>query len=166
MRVQISKNPKHGENPSDYGYALKRLGCLAFPNMTYDDREINVLEQFITGIGNSAIHDHVIFHHPTTLKAAISLAIEFESVKGPQLSVSKPNYASDTVNVVTNKSEKQTPKQEPLMAELMKLMQSCERNSPKSKLIEGGKDRIKTQHQLNAIIVTRKDTLQNTDRIE
>ena len=136
-----SRKRKHGENPSDYGYALRRLGCLAFPNMTYDDREINVLEQFINGIGNSAIHDHVIFHHPTTLEAAISLAIEFESVKGPQLSLSKPNYASDTVNVVTNKSEKQTPEQEPLkdMAELMKLMQSCVEKLSKIKTNRGGK---------------------------
>ena len=84
-----------------YGYALRRLDCLAFPYMTYDDREINALEQFINGIGNSAIHDHVIFHHPTTLEAVSSLAKEFESLKGPQLSVSKPTYASDIINVVT-----------------------------------------------------------------
>ena len=67
--------------------------------MTYVDREVNVLRQFINGIDNSAIHDHVIFHHPTTLEAPISIAIEFESVHGPQLSVSKPTYASDTVSV-------------------------------------------------------------------
>ena len=96
-----SRKRKTGESPSDYGYSLRRLGCLAFPGMTYKDREINVLEQFINGIGNSAIHDHVIFHHPQSLEAAISLAIEFEAVKGPQLSLNKPTR-SDTVNVVNS----------------------------------------------------------------
>lgn len=55
---------KSGESPSDYGYSLSRLGCLAFPDMTYKDREINVLEQFISGVGNSAIHDNVVIHQP------------------------------------------------------------------------------------------------------
>jgi hypothetical protein len=88
-----------GENPSDFGYVLQRLGCLACPNMTYNDREINILEQFIDGIGNAAIHDRVIFHHSKTLEAAISLAISFESVKGPQLSVVKPVYVGDSQRV-------------------------------------------------------------------
>jgi hypothetical protein len=87
-----SRKRNKGENPSDYGYALRRLGCLAFPEMTYNDREINVLEQFINGIGNATIHDHVIFYHPKTLEEAISLAIEFEAVKGPQFSLHKPLY--------------------------------------------------------------------------
>ena len=39
-----SQKHRHGENSSDYGYALRRLGCLAFPNMTYDDRQINDLD--------------------------------------------------------------------------------------------------------------------------
>ena len=64
-----SHRRKSGESSSDYGYSLRRLGCLAFPDMTNKDREINVLEQFINGIGNSAIHDHVLFHHPQSLKA-------------------------------------------------------------------------------------------------
>jgi hypothetical protein len=71
--------------------------------MTYKDMEINILKQFINGIGNSAIHDHVIFHHPKTLEAVISLAIEFESVKGPQLSVVKPVHVDDSVHTVQSK---------------------------------------------------------------
>lgn len=30
---------KSGESPSDYGYFLRRLGCLAFPDMTYKDNQ-------------------------------------------------------------------------------------------------------------------------------
>lgn len=77
---------------------------MAFPDMTYKDREINVLEQFINGIGNSTIHDHVIFHHPQSLDAAISLATEFEAVKVSQLNVSKP-VRVENVNLVQSKSE-------------------------------------------------------------
>lgn len=66
--------------------------------MTYNDREINVLEQYINVIGNSAIHDHVLFHHPKPLEEAISLAIEFEAVKGPQFSGHKPLYGGEVVS--------------------------------------------------------------------
>ena len=117
-----SRKRNKGESPSDYGYALRRLGCLAFPEMTYNDREINVLEQFINGIGNSAIHDHVIFHHPKTLEEAISLAIEFEAVKGPQFSLHKPLYGGEGVNSVNSKKENEPFKE---MTELMKLMKDC-----------------------------------------
>ncbi|XP_061167737.1 uncharacterized protein LOC133176655 [Saccostrea echinata] len=136
-----SRRRKQGESPSDYGYALRRLGCLAFPDMTYDDREINILEQFINGIGNSAIHDHVIFHHPKTLEAAISLAIEFESVKGPQLSIVKPVHFGDIVNTVQSKGESESKKQETLkeMSELMKLMQACVDKLSKLRPPRGGK---------------------------
>jgi hypothetical protein len=43
--------------------------------MTYNDREINVLEQFINEIWNSAVDGHVIFLHPKTLEEVILLAI-------------------------------------------------------------------------------------------
>lgn len=66
--------------------------------MNYNDREINVLEQYINVIGNSAIHDHVLFHHPKPLEEAISLAIEFEAVKGPQFSGHKPLYGGEVVS--------------------------------------------------------------------
>lgn len=133
-----SRRRKSGESPSDYGYSLRRLGCLAFPDMTYKDREINVLEQFINGIGNSAIHDHVIFHHPQSLEAAISLATEFEAVKGSQLHVSKPVRVED-VNLVQSKSEcgsknadslhvehqQDSPSESKSLSELFKTLECC-----------------------------------------
>ena len=35
-----SRKRERGENLSDNGYALRRLGCLAFPNMTVDGRKM------------------------------------------------------------------------------------------------------------------------------
>jgi hypothetical protein len=66
------------------------MGNLAFPDMSYADREI-ILEQFMNGIGNSDIRSHVIVHHPKTLESAISSATEFEAVKGQQLSITTPS---------------------------------------------------------------------------
>jgi hypothetical protein len=134
-----SRRRKFGESPSDFGYSLRRLGCLAFPDMTYKDREINVLEQFINGIGNSAIHDHVIFHHPQSLEAAISLATEFEAVKGTQVNVSKP-VRVEGVNTVQSKSDngsqnqadslqykhqQDSPLESKNLNELFKTLESC-----------------------------------------
>ena len=58
--------------------------------MAYSDGEVVILEQFMSGIGNFDIGSHVVLHHPGTLASAISLATEFETVKGPRLSISKP----------------------------------------------------------------------------
>ena len=140
-----SRRRKSGESPSDYGYSLRRLGCLAFPDMTYKDREINVLEQFINGIGNSAIHDHVIFHHPQSLEAAISLATEFEAVKGSQLTMSKP-VKLEGVNIVQAKSDSNSQQTDTLqnkhqqdsslepksLNELFKTLESCVEKLSKS----------------------------------
>lgn len=94
-RVEFrSRSRKSGETPSDYGYALRRLGNLAFPDMSYSNREIIIVEQFMNGIGNSDIRSHVILHHPNTLESAISSATEFEAIKGPQLSITKPYVSS------------------------------------------------------------------------
>lgn len=90
-RVEFrSRLRKADESPSDYGYALRRMGNLAFPDMSYADREIVILEQFMNGVGNIDIRSHVILHHPKTLENAISSATEFEAVKGQQLSITKP----------------------------------------------------------------------------
>lgn len=106
--------------------------------MTYKAREINVLEQFINGIGNSAIHDHVIFQHPQSLEAAISLATEFGAVKGSQLHVSKP-VRVENVYLVQSKSEcgsknaeslhvehqQDSPSESKSLSELFKTLESC-----------------------------------------
>lgn len=58
--------------------------------MAYSDREIVILEQFMSGIGNSESRSH----HPKTLEIAILFATEYYAVKGPQLSNSKPKVNS------------------------------------------------------------------------
>ncbi|MES9884703.1 MAG: hypothetical protein ABW185_28000 [Sedimenticola sp.] len=42
------RNRKRSKNetPADYGYALRRIACLAFSDIPYQFREVNVLEQF------------------------------------------------------------------------------------------------------------------------
>ena len=115
-----SRLRKQNESPSDYGFALRRLGNLAFPDMAYSDREIVVLEQFMSGIGNSEIRSHVILHHPKTLETAISLATEFEAVKGPQLSITKPS-----VNSVRTDNETTPVKTPDELSSLVQTLEKC-----------------------------------------
>ena len=78
------------ESSTDFGHALRRLGCLAFPNIPSQWREPFVVDQFISGLGNYEIRKHVAFHHPKTLEAAIALAVEFEAFEGCQ-GIRKPH---------------------------------------------------------------------------
>ena len=41
-----ARKRQKNESPSDFAYALRRLACLAYPDMPYDCREINVIEQY------------------------------------------------------------------------------------------------------------------------
>ena len=120
-RVEFrSLQRKQSKSPSDYSFALRRLGNLAFLEMAYSDREVVILEQFMSGIGNSDIRSHVVLHHPRTLESAISLATEFEAVKGPQLSISKPR-----VNSVQTQNENTHVKTPDELLTLVKTLEKC-----------------------------------------
>ncbi|PJE77478.1 hypothetical protein CI610_03599 [invertebrate metagenome] len=79
-RCQL-KHRTHSQKESlvSYGRELRRLAGLAFPGMAADSSEVHVIDQFIHGLSNIDMKRHVQFHHPSSLEAAITLAIEFEA---------------------------------------------------------------------------------------
>ncbi|KAK3083482.1 hypothetical protein FSP39_023762 [Pinctada imbricata] len=77
-----SRRRQKGESPTDYGYALRRLGCLAFPDIPSNWREPFIIDQFITGVGTPDLRKHISFKHPKTIDSAIALAVEFEAFEG------------------------------------------------------------------------------------
>ena len=85
-----SRKRQKNESPSDFAYALRRLVSLAFPEMPYDCREINVLEQYLSTLGTSELKEHVIFKNPKSVDEAIAYTVEYEAVKGCQFFPSKP----------------------------------------------------------------------------
>ena len=72
-----------GEYDSDFGFALRRLACLAFPSISHKGRTLYVIDQFIQGLASMEIRKHVQFNHPHTLEAAVSLTLEFEAPMKP-----------------------------------------------------------------------------------
>ena len=88
--------------------------------MAYSDGEVVILEQFMSGIGNFDIGSHVVLHHPGTLASAISLATEFETVKGPQLSISKPR-----VHNVQTQNENDRLKTPDELLTLVRTLEKC-----------------------------------------
>ena len=82
-----SRKRQKNESPSDFAYALRRLVSLAFPEMPYDCREINVLEQHLSTLGTSELKEHVIFKNPKSVDEAIAYTVEYEAVKGCQFSL-------------------------------------------------------------------------------
>ncbi|XP_069129347.1 uncharacterized protein [Argopecten irradians] len=64
-------------------------------------REVNIIDQFIHGLRSHELKKHVQFKHPTTLEAAITLAIEFEVFENEQASmVKKPKSYVEQAQVL------------------------------------------------------------------
>lgn len=123
------------ESVSDYGYALRRLSCLAYPEVPHSFREINVIEQFINGLSSHDLKKHVSLNHPKSLDGAIALATEYEAFEGSQITLVKPKetfeYEESGVRSVTAKLSKEKSLENELsksnsdISKLVETMQGC-----------------------------------------
>ena len=130
-----SRRRNRGESAADYGYALKRLASLAFPQIPMDTRESLVIEQYVSGLGDQELKRYVQFSHPSTLNKAISLAVEFEAFEGSQNTNFRKPKPDETASVqAVNRVQDMNLKQDPSLhelAETVKSMQQTIRNMNK-----------------------------------
>ena len=97
-----------GESASDYGYHLNRLAQKAYPNLTLNQLEVHVIDQFITGLANYELQKHVQFGHPKSLHEAIGLATEYEALEGSVDRIKKPTIEPEKIApIITQKSDNQ-----------------------------------------------------------
>ena len=127
-----SRKRQKNESPSDFAYALQRLVSLAFPEMPYDCREINVLEQYLSTLGTSELKEHVIFKNPKSVDEAIAYTVEYEAVKGCQFFPSKPANQQEegyvqAIKHNTSKSEQTSYNQSDLNKLIQTLNESVEK---------------------------------------
>ena len=101
-----NKRLQQSESVSQFGYSLRRLSSLAYPDMTRDAREVYAIDQFINGLTSHEMKKHVQFHHPKTLDEAITFAVEYEAFDGPYDITRKPDKAS--VQVVSRNADVQS----------------------------------------------------------
>ena len=95
---------------SEYGYNLSKLAQKAYPNLTLDQLEVHVIDQFINGLGHHELRKHVQFRHPRTLHEAIGPATEYEALEGSIDRVKKPQNEETTVAPISlNSSNKNKP---------------------------------------------------------
>ena len=85
-----------------YGCVLRKLAAKAHPSLLPSQREVLIVDQFISGLNSTEIRRHVSFAHHENLDEAIDLSVEFESFKGNQ-SIKKPS--GTTANVVAGVTE-------------------------------------------------------------
>lgn len=78
------------ESVMTYAYDLKKLANKAFPRMSYETRDLWVMDQFQNGLSDKDMKRHVQFGHPKSLHEAISLAVEFEAFEGGSKGLRKP----------------------------------------------------------------------------
>ena len=135
------RNPK--ETPAEYAFSLRRIACLAFPDIPHEYREVNVLEQFLVGVGSQELREHIIFKHLKTVDQAIAWSVEYEAVKRTNESPQKPVQSADLdhsnavkgkqpLNTNTNKSlESSNADMQQTLQELLKCMEEIAQSRPK-----------------------------------
>jgi len=83
------RNKQATESASEYGFALRRLANKAFPDLTRENLEMWLTDQFIQGLSDEELHDHVFLKHPQDLNEAIRWATEWESLHAIRRRVAK-----------------------------------------------------------------------------
>ena len=73
------KRLHQSESISQYGYSIRHLVTLAYPEMPRDARDVFATDHFIHGLSSNDMKKHVHFKHPKTLDEAITLAVEYEA---------------------------------------------------------------------------------------
>ena len=106
-----NRKQQRQESASDFGYSLQRLCLQAFQNINPEAREIYLIDQFIYGLARPELRSHVQFRHPTSIDAAIALAIEYEAFEASHGILRKPHFEPEgQINSV--KTSKSTQSQE------------------------------------------------------
>ncbi|CAG2241344.1 unnamed protein product [Mytilus edulis] len=91
---------RQNESLQDYGYALRRLVCLAYPDSDFNYvLEELAINQFTNGLGNFEMQKQVQFSHPKTIESAIAYAVEYEAFVGTQADIRKPKDKEAEFNI-------------------------------------------------------------------
>ncbi|XP_048248089.1 uncharacterized protein LOC125377963 [Haliotis rufescens] len=77
-----NRRQEKDESVTDYGYQLRRLALLAYPEVPYMALEMQIIDQFVNGLTSFEMKKKVTFSHPHTLDEAISSALEYEAMEG------------------------------------------------------------------------------------
>ncbi|CAG2204998.1 unnamed protein product [Mytilus edulis] len=110
-----ARKRKSGEAIPDFGYALRRLVRLAYPDDEYSNiLEQLVINQFILGLAHVEMEKHVQFAHPTTLETAIAQAVEFEAFTNAQEMPRKPKAEEFSYKIAAINKENKQNKEEKL----------------------------------------------------
>ncbi len=73
---------RHGkEMPSEFGNVLHTLAGKAYPTKPLADLNEVLLDQFVEGLADDRLQEHILLSHPQTLSQAVQVATEFESLQ-------------------------------------------------------------------------------------
>jgi hypothetical protein len=85
FRAQFyGRRQKLKENSQEFAEELRTLTLRAFPEENSESRESRMVDKFVDGLQDPDLKKHVMFGHPTSMVAAISLALEWEAVEEVQ----------------------------------------------------------------------------------
>ena len=83
------------ETPSEFGNALRTLAGKAYPLKPLAELDEVLLDQFVEGLSDDRLQEHILLGHPQTLSQAIQVATEFESLQQSRVKrATKPKVAA------------------------------------------------------------------------
>ena len=72
------------EGAQEFAEELRLLALKAFPNESQNSKESRLVDKFLEGLQDSDMKKHVMFQHPDSIEAAVSIAVEWEAFEEVQ----------------------------------------------------------------------------------
>ncbi len=127
------------ETPGEFANVLRNLAGKAYPLRSLNDLDEVLLDQFVEGLGDDRVQEHILLSHPRTLSQAVRAATEFESLQQSRVKrATKPKVAALKMDSSPgNQSTSQTSKLEEMVEKLERRIDKLEK--PPARDTEKGK---------------------------
>ncbi len=129
---------RHGkETPSEFGNLLCTLAGKAYPTKPLADLNEVLLDQFVEGLADDTLQEHILLSHPQTLRQAVQVATEFESLQQFKVKrATKPKVAAlkmDNPSAAVSASAT-TSKLEEMVEKLLQWVDRLEKSPAKTQV--------------------------------
>ncbi len=115
------------ETPSEFANVLHTLAGKAYPLKQLAELDEVLLDQFVEGLDDTRLQEHILLSHPRTLGEAVRTATEFESIRNARAKwAGKPQVAAVRVKEGSAGESAAAAEMGQLEAKLQKLTQLME----------------------------------------
>ncbi len=115
------------ETPIEFANVLHTLASKAYPMKKLAELDEILLDQFVEGLDDTRVQEHILLSHPRTLSEAVRTAMEIESIRNARAKwAGKPQVAAVQVKEGSPGKSAAAADMDQLEAKLQKLIQLME----------------------------------------